>query len=503
MLKQLTGLDASFLYMETATSFGHISGLSIFEHPGGAYDPYEAFKRQLESRLTDLEPLQRRLVEVPFSLDHPFWIIDPDFDIEFHVRHLSVPPPGTAEQLATQVARLIGRPMDRTRPLWEAYVIEGLEGNRFATLTKIHHATVDGAAGAQLLGMLLDTDPDARPAPGDDSWPTDRLPSDVEMTARALANLARRPEKILRWQVRTARQVAAATRSVGLANLIDAAVSTLPGPRGRRDDGDAPPPLPSLAAPATPFNRSITAHRRFAFRSVPLERVKTVKNALGATLNDVVMAACAGALRRYLQAHDALPDRALVSMIPVSVRTGAEDDPWTNRVSGIIASLPTDEDDPLVRVRKVNEIMAAAKERFDLLPADTLVDLAELAPPALFTRAARMATRMRIADRMNPPVNLIVSNVPGPRVPLYLGGAKLLNYYPVSTIAEGQGLNITVHSYLDHLDFGLVACRELVPDLWDLVDLCVDELDVLATAAGVAGTAAGEAARKPARRAAR
>jgi WS/DGAT/MGAT family acyltransferase len=204
---------------------------------------------------------------------------------------------------------------------------------------------------------------------------------------------------------------------------------------------------------------------------------------MGATVNDVVMAICAGGLRRWLETHDALPDGPLVSMIPVSIRTGNETEKWTNRVSAIFANLPTDEPDPVQRVAKVHESMSGAKELFDAIPADSLTDFAQFPPPAVFARAMRLATRL--TGRFNSPVNLVISNVPGPREPLYAAGARLLHYYPVSTIVDGQGLNITVQSYLDTLDFGLVSCRELVPDLWDLLDGIIDDLAELGKETGV------------------
>jgi len=488
MLKQLSGVDAGFLYMETGSSFGHVNSLSIYERPSADYEPYEAFRAQLEPRLPGLEPFLRRLVQVPFALDHPYWINDPDFDLDFHLRHMALPAPGDDEQLALQVSRIIGRPMDRSRPLWEVYVIEGMANGDFAVLTKVHHATIDGAAGTELMAMLLDPHPDQAPLPSTGTWETDAVPSNGELVSRALVNFARRPQRLASLQLRTLRELAAVTRNVGLAKLIERARPHRPVPReisGANNEQDRPPRLPSIAAPRTPFNRPITAHRRFAFRSVPLDDVKNIKNALGATLNDVVMAVCAGALRRYLLAHDALPDRGLVAGIPVSIRTGAEEDRWTNRVSMLTAGLPTDIEDPVERVRAVHEVMIAAKSRFDLIPADMLVDLAALAPAALSTRAMRLGSRLRITDRLNPPINLIISNVPGPRQALYLGGARLKHFYPVSTVVDGQGLNMTVQSYLNTLDFGLVSCRELVPDLWDLVDLCLDEVEVLKQACGL------------------
>lgn len=493
-MKQLSGLDATFLHMETASQFGHVSSLSILRRPGPDYNPFLAWRAQVERRLHLLEPLRRRLVEVPFGLDHPFWIEDPDFDLDFHVRHTAVPPPGDDEQVAELVSRIIGRPLDRARPLWESYVVEGLPGDRFGLLTKVHHATIDGASGAELLTLMLDRDPagDVVPPP-DGEWQPEAVPSDAQVLVRAAANVARKPARAVLLSARVLREVGRATRNPFIVATANQVRGSLRGPlgsllnvgRAREEERDPPPGLPSLRAPRTPFNRTITPHRKFAYRSTSLPAVKAIKNAFGATVNDVVMAACSGGLRTYLERHDALPDEPLVAMVPVSIRTGAETEKWTNRVSGLLAVLPTDEADPLERVRKVHEAMGGAKQLFDAVPADTLTDFTEFPSPAIFARAMRMSTRFRLADRFSLPVNVTISNVPGPREPLYVAGAVLEHYYPVSTIVDGQGLNITVQSYLDTLDFGLVSCRDLVPDLWHLVDDIVDDLEAMAKAAAV------------------
>ena len=502
-MKQLSGIDTSFLNLETNSSFGHINSLSIYTPPDDPdFDPYQSLRDQIEQRLGVLEPFRRRLVEVPFGLDRPYWINDPDFDLDFHVRHIGVPTNktrggGTPEQLGELVGRLIGRPMDRRRPLWEAYVIEGLESGDFAVLLKLHHATIDGAAGAELLGILLD--PDNTPA--DAEWTPEDEPSSAEMLARTMYGVARTPVKGLRLQVRALNELGNMTGQVGFGRMARAMQRGVPGPAGaalrkvlgtdRGEHQDDVPLVPRLGAPRTPFNASITPHRRFAYRSAPLATIKAIKTELGATVNDVVMAVCAGGLRRYLESHDALPDEDLVAMIPVSIRTGEENEKWSNRVSAIFSQLPTTHDDPVDRVAQVNAAMQAAKQQFDMMPADLIMDMSELAPPALAVRASQLATRMRVADRTNPPANLVVSNVPGPRAPLTMSsGATLKHYYPVSTVVDGQGLNITVQSYCDSLDFGLVACRELVPDLWDLLDLILDEIDLLAEAVGVGEGAA-------------
>lgn len=507
-MKQLTGVDANFLYMETDSVFGHVSSLSIYERPHAGYEPYEAWKAQVADRLHLLEPLTRRLRNVPFNLDHPFWVEDPNFDLEFHIRHTAVPAPGSDEQIATLVSRIIGRPLDRSRPLWESYVIEGLAQDRFAILTKIHHAAVDGASGAELLTLMLDASPE-----GDDIEPPDEvaepdpLPSDAEMLQMAAGSLARKPGRLLVLSSRTARALGDSTGNPVLAAAGRQLRSQLRGPlgtllnvgRSRRDEVDGVDdirPLPDTA-PRVSFNGSITPHRTFAFRSVPLDTIKDIKNAVGATVNDVVMAVCAGGLRTYLDDRGELPETPLVSMVPVSIRTGEEADRWTNRVSGIFANLPTNEADPLERIRKVHESMVLAKGLHDAIPADVLTEFADFPSPALFTRASRMSTRFQLGNRVDPAVNLVISNVPGPRTPLYSAGAKLQHYIPVSTIAEGQGLNITVQSYLDTLDFGLVGCAELIPEIDALADAIVADIDALAALAGVGPTGASK---KPAKK---
>ncbi len=495
-MKQLSGLDATFLSMETPNQFGHVSSVSIYERPDDpAFDPYVAWKEAIRKRLHLLEPLRRRLVEVPLNIDHPFWVEDPEFDLDYHVRHTALPPPGGDQQMQALVGRLIGRPLDRKRPLWESYVVEGLADDRFAVFTKVHHATVDGASGAELLTMMLDQTADGDVIePPAEPWKPERVPSDVEVLNRAAASLVRKPGRLLLLSARAARELGKSTRNPVLVAAANQWRDSLRGPVGavlnigrqRDEDRDPPPPLPTLRAPRTPWNRSITAHRNFSMQSTSLEAVKAIKNAMGATVNDVVMGACTGGIRAYLEEKGALPDEPLVAMVPVSIRTGEETEKWTNRVSGLLATLPTNEPDLGERVRKVHEAMVAGKDMFNAIPADMLTDFAQFPSPALFARATRMATRFRLGERLEPPINLVISNVPGPREALYSTGAKLLHYYPVSTITDGQGLNITVQSYLDTLDWGLVACRDLIPDLDHLLDLIVAEMEAMAKITGIA-----------------
>ena len=486
-MKQLSGLDASFLYMESPTTFGHVNGLGIYDRPSADFDPYQRVYDRFAAMIGRAEPLRRRLVEVPFNLDHPYWIDDPDFDLDFHVRHIGLAPPGGADQLAEQVARIVGRPMDRSHPLWEVYVMEGLADGRWALLTKTHHSTIDGAAGVILMTMINDMTPDA-PEPESLPWKGEPIPTDVELLQMTARNLALNPIKGMRLQLRLVRSIAESAGITSLSGMATQARKTLKrlaqrdAPAGEEQERRVSIPL--SPAPPTPWNRTITAHRRFAMRSTSLENIKRLKDATGCTINDIVMAICAGALREYLIKHDALPDKPLRAMVPVSVRTGNEEDPWTNRVSGIIAELPTNCDDPLERVARCHNAMLAAKRQFELIPAEALADVTQFASPVLAAGALRLVSRLKLADRVNPPVNVTISNVPGPRQPLYFAGAKLDNYIPVSIVTDGMGLNITVHSYLDRLDFGLIAARELVPDLWDLADMHIAEIARLFEATG-------------------
>ena len=284
------------------------------------------------------------------------------------------------------------------------------------------------------------------------------------------------------------RSVAAATHNPGLAALGEALARPLPGPLGRalrgrlrgdRSGEDELPTLPLLSAPRTPFNASIGPHRRFAYTTVPLDDARQIRRAFGVTFNDVVMALCAATLRRYLQLHDALPTEPLVAMVPISVRRADEVDLFRNRVSALTCELATDEADPVKRLMRISRRMSEAKERFDPVSADALQDFAQFAPPAVAGQAMRLLSRLRIADRFNSPVNVVISNVPGPNHPLYSAGAELKHFYPVSTISDGIGLNLTVQSYNGQLDFGFVGDRDLVPDLWILVDLLHESMEEL------------------------
>jgi WS/DGAT/MGAT family acyltransferase len=486
-MQQLTGLDNSFLVTETGGALGHVGALWFFDTENlGGRSFFHAVRATIEERLHLLAPYRRRLVEVPFGLDRPYWVEDPGFDLDFHVRHVAVPPPGDEEQLSALVARIHARALDRARPLWEVYVIEGLADGRVALYTKIHHCAVDGVAGAQLAAVLLDSDPAGdEVSPAGESEEREPLPSWIAMLARGLLGAPSSTGRVARILGRTA-QCAWKSRDPIGAVTRRASVDRIPllGRRsGDRDADPGPDRSPPTSVPRTPWNGSISPHRRVAFFSHPLPDYKTIKRTFETTLNDVVMAVTASALRRYLEDVRALPEDPLVAMVPVSLRTADQKGECTNRVTIVPGELATEVEDPVERLQRIHATMMRVKRGEEPTSGSLIADWLEAPIPAVSAGVASLVARTRLMDRLTPLYNVIVSNVPGPRQPLYCGGAKLLAYHPISAIGDGQGLNVTVVSYRDHLDYGLVACRELVPDLWRFKHLFGEGLEELRKAA--------------------
>jgi diacylglycerol O-acyltransferase len=473
-MQQLTGMDASFLALETANTTGHVGGLSVLD-PSTASEPLTLARltEVMAERLPLVPVLRRKLLNVPLGLDQPYWIDDADFDIEYHVREIALPRPGSDAQLTEQVSRLHARPLDRSRPLWELYLITGLAGDRAAVYSKIHHAAVDGVSGTELLTVLFDLTPAGREPPAAQPFQPERPPPLPVLAARAAMRLAWRPVQTVRIT----------NELVRLLPTLAPAASTLVGEilGLNRGDGSVIATRPGRA-PATPFNRAITPHRRFAFRSVGLDTVKAVKKTFGVSVNDVVMAMCAGALRRWLIDHDALPGQPLVAMIPVSVRDPASQGALGNRVSAMLTPLPTNVTDPDLRLEIVHSATQAAKAQQAEIPQGLVDQISDFAVPALTARAARVVFATGLLHRL-PPFNVTISNVPGPNVPVYMCGARLVAHYPVSVVTDGQGLNITLVGYLGQLHFGLVSSRELVPDIDKLAGYLPEELALLAGAA--------------------
>jgi WS/DGAT/MGAT family acyltransferase len=466
-VQRLSGLDAAFLALETPTAHMHILGVAVLDPHSPSGFSYERVRELFEARLHLVPPFRRRVVEVPLGLNNPVWIEDPDFDLDFHLRRAALPAPGSGRELTAFVAEVASRPLDRARPLWEAYVVEGLERGHYAFVAKLHHSMIDGVSGVEILARLFDLAPDADLVPADPDpnpdWHPDHVPSDLEMLGYGAFALAKRPLKTVRAMRNLGRGVVRAVR-----RARDTALQvTLP-----------------LTAPRLSMNRTITPHRIVSFSSVSLDDVKAAKNALGVTVNDVVLAVAAGALRSYLDRRDELPDRALVAAIPTSVR--AEGTPeFGNRVSSMFASLPVEIDDPIERVRAVARSMLGAKGVHEEVGGSTLEEWAELTAPIIFSRAIRVYGRLRLAERIRPAVNLVVSNVPGPPFPIYFAGARLVALHPLGPIFDDLGLNLTVISYLDHVDFGFIGCRELVPDADDLAARVPEAMAELLKAAEV------------------
>src|SRR3954447_7521906 len=474
-MRQLTSLDAQFLALESPRQTGHVGGLAMVD-PSTRVDrtlDCAAVRDLLRERLPLLPPFRWRLAEVPLGLDYPYWVDDEDFDLDYHVREIALPKPGSDRQLADQVARIMSRPLDRARPLWELYLIHNLESGNSAVLTKIHHALIDGLSGAEIMGLLLDLAPEGRelpdPGAGGEGDGAAGSPSTLGMLARGLLGVPRYPVRALRSLPSAVPNIEETPfRVLPGAGTVGRVTSALTG-GGRRD-------LPR--SPRTRFSGRISPHRRFAFGKIPLDEVKAVKNAHGVTVNDVIVTICAGAVRRWLEEHDDLPDEPLVAQIPVSVRTSDQVGTFGNRIMLMAAPLYTNEADPTTRLRLHHEALSDMKERHKALPAELLQDANHFVPPAVFSRAARATFRLATSVG-RPNWNLVISNVPGPQLPLYLAGAKLVANYPFSVITDGMGLNITVMSYNGDCDFGIVADRDQMPDVLCLMDWLRDELDAL------------------------
>jgi WS/DGAT/MGAT family acyltransferase len=460
-VERLSGLDASFLYFETPAHLMHVCGLLVLDPSTmpGEYR-FSKLRETLRTRLQTNPSFTRKLHNPVLNLDHPVWVADDDFDIEHHVRRIAVPAPGGHKELAELCGDIAGQPLDRTRPLWEFWVIEGLADDGIAVMTKMHHATVDGVSGASLVSTLCSIEPDAAPLVEPERRGPERRPRDRDIVLSGLVGIAKRPVK--------------------LARLLPGTLGVLPSWVGRSRRGAAMPA--PFTAPRTSFNGTVTGHRSIAFIRLSLEDAKEVKNTFGSTVNDVVLTLCSGALRRYLEDRGELPDSSLVAMVPVSVH-GRTKAGGTNKVSGMFASLSSDIADPIQRLQAIAEQNRIAKEHHQTLSASLLQDWAQFAAPNTFGLAVRVYSKLRLAERHPVVHNLVISNVPGPPMPIYFLGARVAGFYPFGPVFHGAGLNITVLSNDGHLDVGLIACRELAPDLWDLADDLPLALQELVTSA--------------------
>ncbi len=461
-MARLSLLDMDFLQMESAESPAHVGGLQIFEPP----KDYEGdFVQDLVEDLKKggpvVPPFNQRL-KMPSSIlgGFPEWELDPEFDLDYHVRFSALPRPGTMDQLFTLIERIHSRQLDRTRPLWEAYLIEGLEDGRFVMYTKMHHSVIDGIAGMRLIAQTLSVSPDVGVVKA--PWQIDtRRKSDPDVAPPPAADILGNIIAGARKQLKTLPEIA--------QNFVDL---------GRQMAGveDTSLAMP-FGAPRTQFNYPVTAHRRFAVDSLDMAEVKALGKRLGGTINDVVLSVCAGALRQYFVEHQSLPDRPLNTVVPVSFRP-EDGSSGGNQISAIMVDLATHIADPVQRFYAIRKSADSAKAQVKAMSKEGKANY------AIMMNGMNLVLDPLIRTGVVPPAsNLVISNVPGPPVTLYLNGARLTGMYPVSVLMHGMGLNITITSYEGRLDFGLIACRKAVPDLRHMASLISSEFRKLEEAA--------------------
>jgi len=459
-MRRLSGIDADMLYGETESCHMHVCGLLVLDPSSAPWGfGFDAWRSLVASEVEHLPPLRERLVPVPLGLDRPVWVDDPAFDLDRHLHHVALPAPGGARELAALVGALASYKLDRSHPLWEMWFIEGLQGGRLAVFSKVHHACLDGMAGAMLLGRLFRSKRTRPPRLAEPPRAeAARVPSGLELLARGLVGSPRAPLRV--------------------ARAFGETVSAFRNLARMRGSGEGWPALP-FQAPRTSLNRPVTPRRSFAFAELPLAEVKAVKKAFGVTVNDVVLALCSGALRRYLDERGELPAEPLVAAVPVSTRSGEQMGSFGNIVSGMFAPLATDVADPAERLRAVSAGTRGAKRLYETGIEDAVMRWAALPRPAAVALAVRFASWLRLSERLPPIFNVLISNVPGPPVPLYAGGARLVACYPMGPLVDHVALNVTVMSCGDALGFGFLTCPEAVPDAWALADGVSTALDEL------------------------
>lgn len=469
-MQRLTAGDASFLYMENSVVHMHVTGMMLLDPndiPGG-YD-YEKFRAHVIGRLHLIEHFRRRLVSVPFGIDHPIWVDYPDFDIDEHLHQVTLRSPGTHEDLETWVGSYASAPLDRAKPLWDMVLIDGLAEGRVALVSKMHHVAVDGVSGADLLVNLVDLEQTFVDAPLPEKWTPQEPPSTAKVMTDAVWGRLTDPLRTVRAFGRTAE---------GVTNLLRGTPDT-----AADSSGHTPSMARPFEGPRSRLNSSLTARRAVSIGSATLDDLKLVKSTFGATVNDVFLAAVTASLRDYLRSRGDRCEKPLVCSVPVSVHGRSEEAGTTNQVSNMFVRLPVDVDDPVEQLMRVRSDTRDAKLVHGALAADVIGDVTELTPPAIFNLASRMYSGARLAERLPPIHNLIVSNVPGPPIPLYVAGARIVGVYPFGPLTEGSGLNITVLSNMGNMDIGVISCPDTVPGAEDITRGIENALDALVSAA--------------------
>jgi len=471
-LRQLQGMDSSFVALETRNSPMHIGSILIY-NPATAPGGFVRFKDILnffESRMQLSRTIRQRLVRVPFDLDHPYWIEDPDFDLEYHVRHIALPKPGDWRQLCIQAARIFARPLDLERPPWEFTVVEGLDNvpgvakGSFAMVTKVHHAAIDGMSGIDLMEAMHTLNPDDPPPSTPDKWKPEKVPNPVELLGKSYFNAVTNPLKQLEVAAKAAPGLAKAIKGLAAKEF---SVS--------RD----------MVAPKSRFNRVISSHRVVEGRSFKLADIKTIRLLEdGAKVNDVFLAIVGGAMRKYLLSKQDLPKATLTAMAPISVRSKNEKGDMGNQVAAMIAPLGTHIEDPAERLAYVHSKTVNSKAMTDAMGARNMTEMSKVSPALFMALGAQLFTRLGLADRgVGPPFSTVVTNVPGPPIPIYSTGARLESMMGLLCLNDGLGLGHVVQSYCDEATISFTACRELLPDPEFYIECIEDSFNELLAAA--------------------
>jgi diacylglycerol O-acyltransferase / wax synthase len=456
---RLTGLDSSFLHLERDGTQMHVASTTLFEGPA---PPYVEFRDHIESRLDLVPRFRQKLRFVPFGMGRPVWVDDPHLNLAYHVRHTSLPEPGSEQQLRILASRIFSQQLDRSKPLWEIWLVEGLKGGRFAIVGKTHHAMVDGVSGVDITTVLFDTEKEPAEAPKPlEQWIPEPEPNRAQLLAEALVRRAFDPREVIRGVRRVLRGPRRALQRATEAALAAGSFAWT-----------------GIAAPTSPFNFDVGTHRRFAWVRASLADMKYVKNQLGGTVNDVILAAVAGALGRYMRARGhTTVGLELRAMVPVSVRTDEQRGALGNQVTAMMAALPVWCEDPKRRMESVRESMGDLKQSKQAMGASLLTQLADFAPPTIAGQAARLQSRQRF-------FNLVVTNIPGPQFPLYLMGRRMERVFPMVPLAKNQGVCIGIMSYDGQVNFGLIGDYDGMPDLEDLAGDLEASIEELIEAAG-------------------
>ncbi|MDQ0074817.1 WS/DGAT/MGAT family acyltransferase [Variovorax boronicumulans] len=484
-MKHLSGLDATFLHLETPEMPMHVGSLNVLDLPKGYKgDFYEDAKQFMASRIHLADVFTRKLALMPFDMSNPVWVDDEDIDIDYHVRHITLPKPGTNRQLQQYVARLHSTLIDRSRPMWEFFIIDGLQSGQVALYTKVHHAGIDGQAGVEVGKAIFDLEATGRVVKPPRSRPRGNgyQLGMAELATAALRNTAQQYVKLFKMAPAIARAIS------GLAKPDEKAAE--------KATATAPKKF-NLFAPRTSLNVSITNQRTFAGRTISLAETKYIAKHFGVSLNDVVMVTVAGALRHYLADNNELPAKPLVAGVPVSLRE-AGDDTANNQASMILVSLATDITDPIQRLKAINASSNSSKSTMNRFKAVILDDFPTFAAPWLVSGIASMVGRSGLVNLLPPAANVAISNVAGAPFPMYFAGALVTCYYPVSIASHGTALNVTVQSYNGRMDYGLIACRRAVPDITEIGDYMLAEHKLLMDLTQKHPSAAGVTAPKPA-----